>query len=111
VIGPISVKPINQQDTVILPETLTALVDFTDQIGIDLAGSAITLDAGFDSQNNKDIIKAHHMQPVIYPNRRNAKTPIAIARMFRWFDRSLYECVPLFTHDTFTRTVRFMRHL
>jgi hypothetical protein len=86
VIGPISVKPINQQDTVILPETLTALVDFTDQIGIDLAGSAITLDAGFDSQNNKDLIKAHHMQPVIYPNRRNAKTPIAIARMFRWFD-------------------------
>jgi Transposase DDE domain len=90
VIGPISVKPINQQDTVILPETLTALVDFTDQIGIDLAGSAITLDAGFDSQNNKDIIKAHHMQPVISPNRRNAKTPIAIARMFRWFDRRLY---------------------
>jgi hypothetical protein len=90
VIGPLSVKPINQQDTVILPETLTALVDFTDQSGIDLAGSAITLDAGFDSQNNKDIIKAHHMQPVISPNRRNAKTPIAIARMFRWFDRRLY---------------------
>ena len=66
VVGPISVKPVNQQDTVILPETLTALVDFTDQIGIDLAGSAITLDAGFDSQDNKDIIKAHHMKPVIY---------------------------------------------
>jgi hypothetical protein len=49
VVGPLSVKPINQQDTVILPETLTALVDCTDQIGIDLAGSAITLDAGFDS--------------------------------------------------------------
>lgn len=88
-IGPISVKPINQQDTVILPETLTSLVDFTDQIGIELAGSAITLDAGFDCQTNKDIIKAHHMQPVIYPNRRTAKTPIAIARMFRWFDRRL----------------------
>jgi hypothetical protein len=36
--GPLSVKPINQQDTVILPETLTALVDFPDQSGIDLAG-------------------------------------------------------------------------
>ena len=34
--------------------------------------------------------KAHDMQPVISPNRRNAKTPIAIARMFRWFDRRLY---------------------
>lgn len=90
VIGPISVKPINQQDTVILPETLTALVAFTTQIGIDLRGSALTLDAGFDSQHNKDLIKAHHMKPVIAPNRRNAQTPIAIARMFRWFDRSVY---------------------
>ena len=88
--GPISVKPINQQDTVILPETLTALVDFTEQIGIDLTGSALTLDAGFDSQHNKDLMKAHHMQPVIAPNRRNAQTPIAMAQMFRWFDRRLY---------------------
>jgi hypothetical protein len=53
VVGPLSVKPVNQQDTVILPETLTALVDFTHQIGIDLTGSALTLDAGFDSQRNK----------------------------------------------------------
>ena len=89
-VGPLSVKPVNQQDTVILPETLTHLVDFTDQIGIDLCGSALTLDAGFDSQANKDLIKAHHMKPVIYPNRRNTKTPIVIARMFRWFDRGLY---------------------
>jgi transposase len=90
VIGPISVKPIKQQDTIILPETLTALVEFTEQIGIDLQGSALTVDAGFDSQANKDIIKAHHRKPVIYPNRRNTKTPMAIARMFRWFDRRLY---------------------
>jgi hypothetical protein len=90
VVGPISVKPVNQQDTVILPETLTALVDFTDHIGIDLRGSALTLDSGFDSQDNKEIIKAHHMKPVIHPNRRNTKTPIVIARMFRWFDRDLY---------------------
>lgn len=73
-----------------LPETFTALVDFTDQLGIDLQGAAITLDAGFDSQHNKEIIKAHHMKSVISPNRRHTKTPIAIARMFRWFDRSLY---------------------
>ena len=31
------------------------------------------------------------MVPVIYPNRRNTKQPIAIARMFRWFDRKLYK--------------------
>jgi hypothetical protein len=90
VVGPLSVKPVNEQDTVILPETLTALVDFTDRIGIDLRGSALTLDAGLDSQDNKAIIKAHQMKPVSYPNRRNTKTPIVIAQMFRWFDRTLY---------------------
>ena len=36
------------------------------------------------------VCNAHHMPRVISPNRRNAKTPIAIARMFRWFHRSLY---------------------
>jgi transposase len=69
---------------------LTALVDFTHPIGIDLKDSAFTLEAGFDSQAKKEIIKAHHMKPVIDPNRRNTKTPMAIARMFRWFDRGLY---------------------
>jgi len=63
VVGPLSVKPVNQQDTVILPETLTALVDFTDHIGMALRGFAFTLDAGFDSQANKGIIKAHQMAP------------------------------------------------
>ena len=62
VVGPLSVKPVHQQDTVILPETLTALVDFTHQIGSDLKGAALTLDAGFDSQVNKEIIKAHDMK-------------------------------------------------
>ena len=75
VMGPLSAKPVNQQDTVILPETLMALVDFTHRIGIDLKDSALTLDAGFDSQVNQEIIKAHHMKPVIYPNRRHTKTP------------------------------------
>ena len=90
VVGPLSVKPVNQQDTVIRPETLTALVDFTHQIGIDLTGSALTLEAGFAAQSKKEIIKAHGRKPVIHPNRRNTKTPIVLARMFRWFDRALY---------------------
>jgi len=90
VVGPLSVKPVHQQDTVILPETLTALVDLTHHIGIALTGAAVTLDAGFDSQSQKEIIKAHGMKPVIYPNRRNTRTPIVLARMFRWFDRALY---------------------
>jgi hypothetical protein len=29
--------------------------------------------------------------PVINPNRRNTKEPIAIARMYRWFDKECYK--------------------
>jgi hypothetical protein len=71
VIGLLSVKPVHQHDTVILPEILTALVDCTNQVGIDLKGAAFTLDAGCDSQANKEISKAHDMQPLISPNRRH----------------------------------------
>ena len=78
----------------ILPESLTKLVSFTKQIGIELQGSALTLDSGFDSQTNKNLIKEQKLIPVIYPNRRNTKQPIAIARMFRWFDRKLYKDLP-----------------
>jgi transposase len=90
VLGPISVKLVNQHDTMLFPETLTNLVAFTSRMGIDLAGSALTLDAGFDSQDNRDLIKKQKMKPVIYPNRRNPKKPIRIAQKFRCFDRALY---------------------
>jgi transposase len=65
-------------------------VDFTRRLGIDLCGASLTLDAGLDSKDHKDAIKAHKINPVIYPNRRHTKTPIAIARQFRGFDRALY---------------------
>jgi len=65
-------------------------VDFTRRLGIDLCGSSLTLDAGFDSQDKRDASKAHKIKPVISPNRRNTQTPIAIARKFRWFERALY---------------------
>ena len=80
----------NTQDTVILPETLDKVMRFTRRIGLDLMGSALTLDAGFDSQTNKTLIKAYGLIPVIYPNRRNTKKPIALARKFRWFNRAVY---------------------
>ena len=36
-------------------------------------------------------IKEHGLLPVIYPNRRNAKEPIVIARKFRWFRKEIYK--------------------
>ncbi len=81
-LGPITVKPVNQQDMVIFPESLTKLVTFAKQIDLELQNSSFTLDAGFDSKTNKALIKEQKLVPVINPNRRNTKEPIAIARMY-----------------------------
>ena len=72
-----------------MPDTLTTLVDFPRRLGIDLCGSSVTLEAGFDSKDHKDAITAHKMKPVLSPNRRHTKTPIALARKFRWWERAL----------------------
>jgi transposase len=82
---------VNQQDMVILPESLSKLISFTTSIGLNLEGSSITLDSGFDSQTNKELIRQQKMKPVINPNRRNTKNPIVIARMYRWFDKETYK--------------------
>jgi len=91
IIAPITLKPVNQHDTTILPEAFMDLIAFTHRIGMDLNGSALTLDSGFDSKANHKLIKAHGLIPVIYPNRRNAKEPIVIARKFRWFNKDIYK--------------------
>jgi hypothetical protein len=65
VLGPIAVKPVNKHAPLLLPETLTNLVAFTSRLGIDLAGSAFTLAAGFDSQAKRDLIKKQKMKAVI----------------------------------------------
>jgi len=91
VLGPITVKPVNEQDMVVLPESLTKLATFAKQIGLELKKSSFTLDSGFDSKTNKDLIKEQKLVPVIKPNRRNTKEPIAIARMYRWFSKEQYK--------------------
>ena len=89
IIGPITLKPVNQHGTTILPEALTELISFSNRIGMALDGSALTLDSGFDSKVNHKIIKEQGLIPVIYPNKRNTKEPIAIAHKFRWFRKDM----------------------
>ena len=84
-------RPVNVHDSVILPETLANLIAFTQRLGLDLEGSTLTLDSGFDSAGNKAVIKGHGLIPAIYPNRRNTKAPIAVARLLRWFNRQAYQ--------------------
>lgn len=81
----------NQQDIVILPEGFSKLISFTTSIGLNLQGTSLTLDTGFDSKKNKDLIKEHKLIPVIKPNRRNTKDLVAIALMYLYFDEELYK--------------------
>ena len=91
IIGPITIKPVNHHDTTILPEAFTELIAFANRIGLKLNASDLMLDSGFDSKVNHNIIKEQGLVPVIYPNRRNAKEPIVIARKFRWFRKDIYK--------------------
>ncbi len=84
-------KPVNAHDTTILPEAFSDVIAFSQRIGMDLSGSALTLDSVFDSKANHQLIREHGLKPVIYPNPRNAKEPIVIARKFRGFDKEIYK--------------------
>jgi transposase len=81
---------VNEHDCTIFPETFTQLREFTGRLGIELRGARLALDCGFDSQENKALIAGQGLVPVICPNRRNTQAPIAIARLYRWFDRDSY---------------------
>jgi hypothetical protein len=59
VLGPSSVKPVNQHATLMLPETLTQLMACTPHLKIDRQGAALTLDSGVDSKAKKASIRAH----------------------------------------------------
>ncbi len=89
IIGPITLKPVHHHDTTIGPEVLTEFISFSNRIGMDLESAALTLGAGFDSKVNHEIIKEQGLTPVIYPNKRNTKEPIAIACKFHWFKKNM----------------------
>ncbi len=74
-----------------MPEAFNELLTFSHQIGMDMSGSPLTLDSAFDSKANHQLIKEQGLIPVIYPNKRNTKEPIAIARKFRWFRKDVYK--------------------
>ena len=82
---------VNRHDATLVPESMIELKTFAEEIGLAIHRTPITFDSGFDGAANKACIRSINLIPVIYPNRRNTKNPILIARMFRWFDRKTYK--------------------
>lgn len=91
ILGPMTVKAVNKNDSIILPESLEKFMNFAGSIGLDLREVPITFDSGFDSRDNKENVKSYGLVPVIYPNRRNIKKPILIAQKFRWLKYEIYK--------------------
>jgi hypothetical protein len=56
VLAPLPVAPVNEADTVLLPEGLKALKRGAKLTGLDLTGAYLNLDGGFDSQSNRKAV-------------------------------------------------------
>jgi len=63
------------------------MVALAGEAGIDLTGSYLTLDPGFDSVKNKRLIKAAGMISVIKPNPRNDKNNRRVGAKRGWLTR------------------------
>jgi len=81
------VEAVNINDTQLLPEAVTGMVELSTQAGLDLTGSCLTLDPGFDSVANKQLIKAAGMVPVIKPNPRNDQNKRRVGARRGWHTR------------------------
>ncbi len=75
VLVPLSVAPVNEADTVLLPEGLKALKRVAKATGLALKGAYLNLDGGFDSKANRKAIFNARMIPNIKENPRNRKAP------------------------------------
>jgi transposase len=73
VLSPCPVAPVNETDMILLPEGLQALKKVAKQVGLDLRGAYLNLDAGFDSTHNRKCIFNAGMIPNIKENPRNRK--------------------------------------
>ncbi len=91
VIAPLVVRPVNEHDGILLPESIDNLIDFAECIRMDLTGSYFTLDSGFNSSYNKWLIQYHGMIPVIKPNRRRTKDEKKLEQMYEDFNELVYK--------------------
>jgi len=69
------VAPVNEADTVLLPEGLKALKRVAMLTGLEIQGSYLNLDGGFDSTANRKAIFNAGMIPNIKENPRHRKRP------------------------------------
>jgi hypothetical protein len=75
ILSPLTIAPVNEVDSVLLPEGLKDLKRVTREVGLELTGVVLNLDAGFDSKANRKCIFNAGMKPNIKENPRNRQKP------------------------------------
>jgi transposase len=88
VLAALPVTPVNEADTVLLPEGLKALKRVAKRTGLVLEGAYLNLDGGFDSKANRKAIFHAGMIPNIKENPRNRKTTKRGRK--RFFNRAIH---------------------
>lgn len=73
IIAPLVVKPVNVHDSRLFYESFSNLLDLADLLDLDIKGSYLTLDSGFDNTETKEEILIRELIPVIRPNLRGLK--------------------------------------
>src|SRR5437867_525639 len=73
VLSPLPVAPVNKADMVLFPEGLKALKKVAKEVGLDLRGAYVNLDAGFDSTYNRKCMFNAGMIPNSKENPRHRK--------------------------------------
>jgi transposase len=88
ILAPLPVAPVNEADTVLLPEGLKALKRVVRLTGLSLHRSYLNLDGGFDSKSNRKAIFNAGLIPNIKENTRNRRR--AKRGRKRWFNALIH---------------------
>jgi hypothetical protein len=107
-LAPLPVAPVNEADTVLLPEGLNALKRMARLADLKIGGSYLNLDGGFDSGHNRKAIFNAGLILNIKANPRNRKTPKRGRK--RLFDAVIYS-LRLCVERTFAWEDKFKRLL
>lgn len=67
------VRSVNINDTTLFPDSFDRLLETAELCNISIRESHVTLDSGFDSETNRELIRSYGMIPVIKPNHRGTK--------------------------------------
>lgn len=86
IIAPLVTQPVNCHDTHLFKDSLDNLIEISSYLNLDIEGSFLTLDSGFNSAANKKYIFSYNLFPIIKPNLRGLKDRKKINKILDEFE-------------------------